>query len=99
MADVPRTPVIVQLDAAVPPGEEAELREALAEAGFDVFAQDLPKVRGAENLDAIALLMIPLHAFLTTAGEHLAADAYAHFKSGIRRLLRRPRRTRPSRRR
>ncbi|NUP53656.1 MAG: hypothetical protein HOW97_40995 [Catenulispora sp.] len=90
MADEPRTPVIVQLDAAVPPGEEAELREALAEAGFDVFAQDLPTVRGLENLDAIALLMIPLHSFLTAAGEHLAADAYGRFKSGIRRLLHRP---------
>lgn len=90
MAEEPRTPVIVQLDADVPDGEDAELREALAAAGFDVYAQDLPKVRGAENLDAMALLMIPLHAFLTTAGEHLAADAYARFKSGIRRLLRRP---------
>lgn len=90
MADEPRTPVIVQLDADVPPGEEAELREALAAAGFDVLAQDLPRTRGLENLDAMALLMIPLHAFLTAAGTRLAADAYPRFKAGIRRLLNRP---------
>ncbi|GAA1970533.1 hypothetical protein [Catenulispora subtropica] len=90
MAEQPRTPVIMQLDAGIPPGEENELREALAAAGFDLLAQDLPKVRGMENLDAVALLMIPLHAFLTTAGEHLAADAYPRFKNAVRRLLHRP---------
>ena len=89
MSDDPRPPVLVQLDPAIPPGEEAELREALAEAGFDMFARDMPKVRGADTINAVALLMIPLHAFLAATGSKLAAEAYPKFKAGIRRILNR----------
>jgi hypothetical protein len=82
-------PVTVLLDASVPRGDEAELKEALSDLGFAPTALDFPTVRGVEHLDAMALMMIPLEAFLKAAGTRLAAEAYAKFRSGLRRILNR----------
>lgn len=81
--------VTVQLDAEVPVGEEDELKAALAAAGFGVTAKELPAVRGAEMLNAVALMMIPLHAFLAAAGSKAGAEVWPLFKAGIRRILHR----------
>jgi hypothetical protein len=89
VTEVPPADVTVLLDAAIPVGEEDELNEALAELGFTPTAKELPTVRGADSLNALALMIIPLHAFLTATGSRLAADAYPKFKNGIRRILNR----------
>lgn len=81
--------VTVQLDAEVPIGEEDELKQALAAAGFAVTAKELPAVRGVEMLNAVALMMIPLHAFLSAAGSKAGAEAWPLFKTGVRRILHR----------
>lgn len=81
--------VTVQLDAAVPVGEEDELTQALAAAGFAVTAKDLPAVRGVEMLNAVALMMIPLHAFLSAAGSKAGAEVWPLFKAGVRKILHR----------
>jgi hypothetical protein len=83
------THVTVQLDAAVPVGEEDELKQALAAAGFAVTAKELPAVRGVEMLNAVALMMIPLHAFLSAAGSKAGAEVWPLFKTGIRKILHR----------
>lgn len=87
MLDDATTHVTVQLDKAIPLGEEDELKQALAAAGFAVTAKELPTVRGVEMLNAVALMMIPLHAFLSAAGSKAGAAAWPLFKTGIRKIL------------
>jgi hypothetical protein len=87
--EVPPADVTVLLDAAIPVGVEDELKQALSELGFVPTAKELPTVRGVDTLNAMALMMIPLHAFLSATGYKLAAEAYPKFKNGIRRILNR----------
>jgi hypothetical protein len=93
VTDLPLADVTVLLDAAIPVGVEDELKEALAGLGFEPTARELPRVRSADTINALALLMIPLHAFLSASGSKLAAEAYPKFRNGIRRILNRQPRT------
>jgi hypothetical protein len=87
VTEVPPADVTVLLDPAIPVGVEDELKEALADLGFLPTAKELPTVRSADTLNALALMMIPLHAFLSATGSKMAAEAYPKFKNGIRRIL------------
>jgi hypothetical protein len=83
------THVTVQLVREIPVGEEDELKQALVAAGFAVSAKELPPVRGTELFDAVALMMIPLHAFLSAAGSKAGAEVWPLFKAGVMRILHR----------
>lgn len=73
----------------VPRKEEQELMEALEELGFAGSAKEMPTVRSADMVEAIAVLMIPATAFLNALGASVATDAYDKFKRGLARVFRR----------
>src|SRR3954464_10339125 len=80
----------ILVDHGVPAAAERELVSALAAAGVTAYARVLPVRRGAESIELLVLIAVPLQAFLTTVGELAAAEAWAGVRRAMRRLIGRP---------
>ncbi|XVV08194.1 hypothetical protein ACQP2X_25425 [Actinoplanes sp. CA-131856] len=75
------------VDPGVPAEDAGLLAEALAACGVAARAKVLAPRRAGEQLSWLVLLALPLQAFLTTAGEAAARDAYAGLRRAVGRVL------------
>ncbi|MFF5077887.1 hypothetical protein ACFY36_12600 [Actinoplanes sp. NPDC000266] len=83
-------PADLLVDPGVPAADADLLSDALAACGVAARAKVLSPRRAGEQLGWLVLLALPLQAFLTTAGETAARDAYAGLRRAIGRVLGRP---------
>lgn len=81
----------VLVDASVPGEEERQLREALVGLGVTPDVRTMPTRRGAEQLQWLVLVALPLQAFLSGTGGKIAEDAHEALKRAVRTVLRRKR--------
>ncbi|MES5817249.1 hypothetical protein [Streptomyces sp. RG80] len=76
-----------------PPGTETPLLDAFNAPGVPLRVRTWPTRRGPETLNWLALVALPLHAFLGGFGGRLAEDCHRK----LRDLVRRPTPTGPAR--